>query len=368
MAEVLLVSKSVEPPWNDSSKNLVRDLAGAMVRHHPAVMTSRNYQHVALGGARMEAVYSTGDAPSGMRRQLPVLSRLLLGRRYDLLHFFFAPNRRTSTVAKSAAALRRRPTIQTVCSAPAARENLRRILFADRSVVLSEHTRERFVAAGVEPSRLVLIPPCIPPLPVPTSEEQRETRRRHGLAEQGPLLVYPGDLEFSSGADRCLQVLAALPKTFGATLAICSRNKTATARARLAELLAVAEKAGIAARVRFLGEIADIHAVLGAADVVLLPSETLYAKMDLPLVLLEAMSQSRPVLVLMGTAAQELAAGDAARAVAADVDALVSEVARLLNDSQIRLDLGVRARARVLSHYVPEVMASAYEALYDTLL
>ena len=28
MARILMVSKPVAPPWNDSSKNLVRDVAG----------------------------------------------------------------------------------------------------------------------------------------------------------------------------------------------------------------------------------------------------------------------------------------------------------------------------------------------------
>ncbi|MDH4281277.1 MAG: hypothetical protein OEV36_01370 [Myxococcales bacterium] len=38
MAQVLYVSKPVAPPWNDSSKNLVRDVAGHLRRHRPIVM------------------------------------------------------------------------------------------------------------------------------------------------------------------------------------------------------------------------------------------------------------------------------------------------------------------------------------------
>ena len=38
MAEVLFVSKPVAPPWNDSSKNLVRDIAGHLQRHSPVLM------------------------------------------------------------------------------------------------------------------------------------------------------------------------------------------------------------------------------------------------------------------------------------------------------------------------------------------
>lgn len=41
MREVLFVSKPVEPPWNDSSKNLVRDVAGHLQRNRPRVMVRR---------------------------------------------------------------------------------------------------------------------------------------------------------------------------------------------------------------------------------------------------------------------------------------------------------------------------------------
>ena len=292
MADVLFVSKPVEPPWNDSSKNLVRDLAGAMVRHRPIVMTSRDAPPTALGLAKIEALYSPRDMghASGLSDQARVLGRLLLGRSGDIVHYFFAPNRRTSSVARGVTWARRRPTIQTVCSAPAVGEHLRQILFADRSVVLSTHTEQRFLAAGVAADRLLLIPPCIPPLPMPSPASQRATRKRHGLDGERPLLVYPGDLEFSKGADRCLEVLADLPKEPGATLAVCARFKTPAARNRLAELRATAKRLKVEGRVRFLGEISDIHDVLATADVVLLPAENLYAKMDLPLVLLDVSS------------------------------------------------------------------------------
>ena len=40
-ADVLFVSKPVAPPWNDSSKNLVRDLAGALRSVHGVTLSRR---------------------------------------------------------------------------------------------------------------------------------------------------------------------------------------------------------------------------------------------------------------------------------------------------------------------------------------
>ncbi len=116
------------------------------------------------------------------------------------------------------------------------------------------------------------------------------------------------------------------------------------------------------------GETRAIHALLAAADVVALPSTDLYAKMDHPLVLLEAMSLARPVVVARDTPAAELADDEAAVAVDASPDALAAALDRLLDDAAQCAALGVRARAAVEARHAPAPMAAAYESLYDALL
>ena len=152
------------------------------------------------------------------------------------------------------------------------------------------------------------------------------------------------------------------------------RPKTARAAEVEGELRALAQRLGVAERVRWLGQTARIHDWLAIADLVALPSESLYAKMDYPLVLLEAMSLARPILVTTGTAAEELAeplrgegAGPAV-AVEASTEALVSATRALLDDDSAREVLGERARRAASARFGLAVMADAYERLYDALL
>jgi glycosyltransferase involved in cell wall biosynthesis len=151
-------------------------------------------------------------------------------------------------------------------------------------------------------------------------------------------------------------------------LVMACRAKTAGARQAEAELRAHAEAAGVAASITWLGETPHIHALLSAADVVSLPSVDLYAKMDYPLVLLEAMSLGRPVIVARTSAAAELAQGDAARCVDASAEAVAAELEGLLDDAEAMRALGARAALAVQERYHYRVMARAYEAVYDTLL
>jgi phosphatidylinositol alpha-1,6-mannosyltransferase len=369
MGRVLMVSKPIVPPWNDSSKNLVRDIASNLQRHTATVMTQRGAV-APLAGVAYEAVYaerSPAFAPA-IRDNARVMARLLTGPAHDLWHFFFAPNPRSSTAGRLAARVRSTRTIQTVCSAPRAGADLPRLLFADRTVVLSRHTEALVLEAGVPRAVVRRIAPAVTPIARATHADTRATRAALGLPLDAPLVVYPGDLEFSRAAELMLRAHAALPDTYGAVLVLACRAKTPRARAEEERLRGVARGLAGAGRVSFVGETKHIHALLAAADVVALPAEDLYAKMDLPLVLIEAMLLERAVIVGEGTPAAELCEGGAALATAIDGKAVAQHVARLLDSASERAQLGVRAREAALARHHPAVVASAYEALYDELL
>jgi glycosyltransferase involved in cell wall biosynthesis len=373
MGRILMVSKPVAPPWHDSSKNLVRDVAGHLSRHSAVLMTRADASAAlratrGLDRADLRFVYGGGGsfAPA-LADQARVFASLLAGAREDLWHFFFAPNPRSSSAAKVAARVRRVRTVQTVCSAPLPSVDLERVLFADRVVVVSRHTEQRLLSAGIAASRVRRIPPAVAPLAAPDQAARTAVRRKLDLPLDAPLLVYPGDLEVSRGAERSLRVHAALASS-DAFLVLACRAKTAHAHDARIRLEALARELGAESRVRFIGETPDIHGLLAASDLVLLPSEDLYAKMDLPLVLIEAMLLERAVVVLAGTAAAELAEGGAARATADDLAALTSVSRELLNDPAARAALGAIARQAALERYRPEAVAAQYESIYDELL
>jgi len=181
------------------------------------------------------------------------------------------------------------------------------------------------------------------------------------------VVLYPGDLEVGEGAARIVEAVAAMSRR-DVWLVLACRAKTPAARDAELRVRERVRAAGLETRTRWAGETRAIHALLAAADVVALPSTDLYAKMDHPLVLLEAMSLARPVVVARGTPAEELADDDAAIAVDATGEGLAAVLDRLLDDAALRASLGQRARAAVYARHAPGPMAAAYESLYDALL
>src|SRR5580698_6324295 len=120
---VLFVSKPIAPPWNDGSKNLVRDVARNLTRARATVLTTEGAP--SLGDrVAMDAIYTApGRFAPGLGQNARVVRRLLAGDPHDVWHFVFAPNPASSTVARFASRTRRLMgwkgrVVQTIASAP----------------------------------------------------------------------------------------------------------------------------------------------------------------------------------------------------------------------------------------------------------
>jgi L-malate glycosyltransferase len=124
-----------------------------------------------------------------------------------------------------------------------------------------------------------------------------------------------------------------------------------------------ADRLGVLDRVVFAGRRTDADAVLGAFDVVALPSWT----EGLPLVVLEAMAQRRPVVATpVGGTPEVVADGETGFLVPArDPATLARALRRLLDDPALRWRMGEAGRRRVEDRFSAEAMTRQVLALYD---
>ena len=258
--------------------------------------------------------------------------------------------------------------VQTVASAPRSfEEAVRSGLFGDVVVALSEHTAERLRGAGAEASRLRVIPPCARAPRVRDHEEKAAIRARLGLGE-GPIILYPGDYEVSRGAvtvaDAARDVLSAVPE---ATIVYACRKKTSRADEAQREVERRISRAGkeLVARTRHLGEVSDMGELLAVASLVVFPVDDLYGKVDLPLVLLEAMALGPPLVVAAGGPLEALSF--APRVSPGDAAALADAAIPLLLAGEAAVALGEAGRRAYLEAYTPQAVAAEYDRLYAEL-
>ncbi len=88
MREALLISKPIVPPWTDSNKNLVRDLARALQRYRGRVLVPAGSP---LDGVESEPLYAhAGTYAPALSANARVMARLLVGPRFHRLHHALA--------------------------------------------------------------------------------------------------------------------------------------------------------------------------------------------------------------------------------------------------------------------------------------
>ena len=366
---VLFVSKPVVPPWNDGSKNLVRDVVSNLSQTRATVMTTPGADVLGERVTNDYVYLAKSRFSPALAENARVLARLLRKDTHDAWAFVFAPNPKTSLVAKGAiAAARARgfrgSIVQIVASAPASWDGVSRLLFGDVVVALSDFTRDHLAVAGV--SRDVrVIPPCARPLGLASAAEIHEVRTRYDLGE-GPIVLYPGDYEVSTGAAtvaKAVRVLVAARPDVRVLFAC--REKTARSGEARAKIEAELASAGLSQHVRHAGNVPAMAPLVHAAAVVAFPVDDLYGKVDIPLVLLEAMAAKKPIIVCRGGPLEALTH-------ARFVDpkshhALAAEVLRLLTENALASEVSTAGFELYNTRFSPRAVGASYDALFREL-
>lgn len=359
MPEVLMVTKSMGPPWTDGTRVLVRDLVSHLARWEAVLLVGTGVAWRPPRG-RVERLFGLG-APGyagGWAERTRLMARLLAHGGERVRHFVFAPTAATAWAARLSRAIQPTAVVQTLPSRPLMFDPA--LLFGDRVVVPSRWSEARWRAAGVDGDRLRRIPPGVPLGTTIDAATRREARRALHLPDDGPLALYPGDL----GPDAARTVHAfAVAGTQGA-LVLAARTKRPADAERARELAHRVRRRGLERRVLWVGEVPSFAALLAAVDVVVLPAIDTFAKVDLPLALVEAMARGLPVVVDDRGPAAELALDGAAWPTGSDQN-LAEALGALLGDESLRLRIGAAGRARVADVHDPFRVAASYESLYD---
>jgi colanic acid/amylovoran biosynthesis glycosyltransferase len=135
-----------------------------------------------------------------------------------------------------------------------------------------------------------------------------------------------------------------------------------------AALEALAARLGIAERAAFLGSVGqdEIRALYSQAEIFCLPS---FAE-GIPVVLMEAMAMRRPVVSTRITGIPELIeeAHNGLLVAAGRADELADALERLLEDSDLRRELGANARRKIVEEFDVERSATQLRDLFERQL
>ncbi|HUT25988.1 MAG TPA: glycosyltransferase, partial [Sumerlaeia bacterium] len=318
------------------------------------------------------------------KTDLAVVLRLierLRAARVDLLHTHTS---RTNLVGRLASRLTALPVVSTVHTAVArdindfGRSNrvnawIERLTrgWSACFVSVSRRNARELVDRGMDPARVVHIPNGveIDTRAAAPEETKRLAREAMGVDLRAVRVVgILASLRPRKGAEYLLRAVAQLASEFPRIrLLVVGSAEWVESVDYLQTLKDLATDLGIAERVTFTGHRDDAAAMLSLMEVYVLPS--LYGE-GLPLSILEAMAQGKPVVATATEGNDELVRdGETGLLVPpGDATALAQAVATLLRDPARARAMGKRGRELVRTHFSIAQMARRYEAVYDRVL
>lgn len=200
--------------------------------------------------------------------------------------------------------------------------------------------------------------------PAPGHGGGAEFRARHGIPAGAPLAVIAGRIKLKrKGQETFVAAAALLKDRFPAARFVIAGAPFAGNEDHLATLQRMAAESGLADRVIFTGELADVAEAFDACDVAVTASGT---PEPFGLVTIEAMAMARPVVgTNIGGTPEIIDDGRTGLLVPpSDPAAMATALGRLFSDSALRAAMGQAARARFLAQFEFEPHYAKLLALY----
>jgi len=224
-------------------------------------------------------------------------------------------------------------------------------------VALSEFTR-RDVAErmGIDPERILLVPPGIDRRGARDQAEMARVRRVFGLGDR-PFFLYPTITYPHKNHVTLVRAFARLAASNREAMLVLTGGVGASERDVRAEI----ELQGLGDRVVRAGRIPrrDLDGLFEAASALTFPSH--YEGFGIPV--LEAMSHRLPVLASSSTALPEVVGDGGVLLDPDDVEAWAEAMGRIIDEPEHRADLSRRAEARAAG-FTWEASAQALGAVY----
>jgi glycosyltransferase involved in cell wall biosynthesis len=240
---------------------------------------------------------------------------------------------------------------------------------AEAVTACSADLGRRAVALGAAADRIEVVPYGVDLDRFKPDAEGRRTRRAElGVFDATPLVFAAGRLVRKKGFEYLIDALPMVIASPPPVVAIAGAGDLQE------ELAARARQAGVADRVRFLGNLTQdaVGAWFAAADVAVAPSvRDDSGNVDgLPNVVLEALASGATLVTTSAGGIGDVVEADKTGLIVAERNpqALAAAIDALLRDPDRRMRLAREARARVEARYGWPAAAARFEAAYDRAL
>ena len=228
---------------------------------------------------------------------------------------------------------------------------------ADRIIAVSDAVKRFLLACGYRQDVIRTVHHGVPDYATVPRIPAQQMRAELKL-DDAPTLIMVARFMPAKGHDVALRALALL-KDRRWTLVLAGSLETSCAK----QMIALADELGIADRIRFIGHRDDVFNIYGIGDILLAPSR----REALSLTLLEAAAFGLPIVGTDVGGIPEAVAEGATGLLAPSEDsgAFAQAIATLLDNPDLRTQMGIAGRQRYEQLFALDSMTQGTIAVYD---
>lgn len=238
---------------------------------------------------------------------------------------------------------------------------------ADLFLPNTTDVRDEILAAGVSPSKVVLLPNVYDPARFrpAAAEEKRAVRRRLGV-DGRPVAVFVGRLVSWKGPQLLVRIWREFSAEGNPPLLLLVGPDGNDMHNCAPVIRRYVREHGLEPHVRLTGGVDDVETYLRAADVFVFPSQ---GEETATTAILEAMACGLPIVTTASPGVSDLVTDEVGRLVEReDLTGLKSTIADLLHDPPLRARLGHAAVERADQLYSASMVHAEYVRLFRELL
>src|SRR3989344_6899041 len=360
---VLFVTRPLGSPWNEGGKNLAYGIAKNIKNHRIHLLVRKNFNEKVNNNVVLHRIY-----PSSHKRKISYIEKLKLFlfllkvKNINIYHFIYTPELYSSIINKLLMKLKSKKSIQTIPTTIKKISNIRKLIFSNKVVAISDFTRNLLLKKGIK--NVIKINTGIDTNYFKPFKKDLTLLNKLGLYKKF-IIFAPIDLEKEKGSRIILKLIKDTRHLKNIVFIFSYR---ATKKRILEEkyLKSNLIKMGLSKRVLFIKDSKDIRNLINISDIIIYSAVDTYEKHEIPMILIESMSMEKPIIIFDVAPINEIIKKNEGIKIR-NYLTIKKTILKFANNKNLVNKLGKLARKRIVSNFNIIKTAEEYEELYDNI-
>lgn len=363
--DILMVSRAVEPPWDEASKNLVRDIVASLNNRTFHILTTKSAGNSGQNVVE-EKIYS-GRAFNIIQKMSLLLFLLSHKNDFNIYHFCFTPEPFTSFLIRHIVKSENKVQNVPFITERAGASGINKTIYSRRVVVNSRYSKEMLERAGIK--NVALVYPSVDTRRFGPHVKKEDARKKIGLKGRFHVLwcgKFVSDAEVRAISD-IIHNTCNLES--GIDFIIGVRLDNRSGKSRLGSLKRMLQERGLYNKVTFITKVDDMSILMAACDIMIYPFFSGFKKkIDIPYVIIEAMASAKPVIISDKEPLNEIVKCGGGVTVKEDSGLEFARAIKgLYDDEVLRNKIGSGNRESAMNYFDAGKNIKKYDSIYESL-